>query len=137
MTDTLKIITDFINAFFEQPPRIMIVMALVLFGYGWKKSAWNDRWIPFVLPAIGMVLFPLFLCHHLATMGRCMVEGFVGGNIAVWLNQAYRQLFVSQGEDKSLMHNATRFLRRSDVPGPPPPAPKAIKPDGIEPPTKP
>lgn len=134
MSDTLKIVTDFINAVFEQPPRIMIVLGLVLFGYGWKKSAWNDRWIPFVLPFLGMLLFPAFLCHHLATLGRCMAEGFVGGNIAVWLNQAYRQLFVSKEGDKGLV---TTFLRRSDVPPdspPPPPPPKPIRDDPPPPP---
>lgn len=133
MNDTLKILTDFINAFFEQPPRIMIVLGLVLFGYGWKRSRFDDRYIPFVLPAMGMILYPAFMCHHLATLGRCAVQGFLAGCLAVFINQVYRQLFVSKGEDKGLV---TRFLKRSDVPSPPPSPPKPIKPDGL-PPTKP
>lgn len=91
----MNVIGDFIAAFFEQPPRIVIVFALVIFGRVLKKNERliDAKWIPVILPVIGIIAFPAALAEGARTIGRLAVEGFVGGCLAVWINQTYRQLF--------------------------------------------
>lgn len=103
MTEFLKIVSDFLAAFFDQPPRILIVLGLVFFGYGLKRSPISDRWIPFVLPALGIFLFPIWLGEGRHTWGFLGVQGFVGGSLAVWINQAWKQFFTADGKDQPLI----------------------------------
>lgn len=96
----MSIIQDFIAAFFDQPPRILIVMGLVLFGRIMKRNEKliDAKWIPVILPLIGIIAFPAALGEGARTIGKLAVEGFVGGCLAVWINQAYRQLFGTKSK---------------------------------------
>lgn len=100
----MSIITDFIAAFFDQPPRILIVLALVVLGRELKKNERliDAKWIPVILPVVGIIAFPSALSESVSTIGKTAVEGFVGGCLAVWINQAYRQLFGSKSRGVSV-----------------------------------
>ena len=100
----MSVIQDFIAAFFEQPPRILIVMGLVLFGWIIKKNEnlISAKWIPVILPVLGIIAFPVALGEGVRTIGKLAVEGFVGGCLAVWINQAYRQLFSAKFKGSSV-----------------------------------
>lgn len=111
MTEVLTILSDFIETFFQQPPRIAIVLGLVVFGYGLKRSVINDRWIPLILPVLGIILFPVALGTGPDSWGGLGVEGFVGGCLAVWINQCYRQLFANNEEGDSMISRLLSALR--------------------------
>lgn len=112
----MNVIEDFLIAFFEQPPRIMIVMGLVLFGWILKKSdsIIDAKWIPVILPVLGIIAFPVALGIESAEYGRLGVEGFVGGCLAVWINQVYRQLFASKSVGSGVLSGILRGMSEKE-----------------------
>lgn len=110
--DFLDTAAKFVTGFFDQPPRVMIVLGLVLFGWVIKKSALiSDRFIPVLLPALGILLFPLVLGSSGKDIARAAAEGFVGGALAVWLNQLYKQMFVGDSEDPAIASKLFSMLK--------------------------
>lgn len=110
---------DWINDILQQSPVVMMVMLLNLVGSSLKKSPVCDWMIPWILGALGAILYPCiadtsqvaFNVAHPVVV-QAMQGAFIGG-MSVAIHQAVMQ-FLRRPRGES---GNTQFIRRTDPPG--------------------
>lgn len=73
-------------------PQAMIVPALLFLGYLLKTSVVPDKWIVWILAAVGMLLGYVFVAHN----AQGIVAGFLYASSTVTGHQAYKQLMKKE-----------------------------------------
>lgn len=92
---------------FIKPELLVLIPVLYLVGVAIKKSNLNDRWIPIVLGAAGVVLAGLYI---LATTDMsdgkdavmavfvALTQGILTAGASVYANQIYKQITKGREE---------------------------------------
>lgn len=88
-------IQEYIN-----PELLVLVVVLYLLGLALKKSKLNDKWIPYVLGAVSIVLCALWVVSTtpigggkdvLMAIFTSIVQGILVAGASVYVNQLYLQ----------------------------------------------
>lgn len=88
-------IQEYIN-----PELLVLVVVLYLFGLALKKSKLNDKWIPYILGAVSIVLCALWVVSTTPISGgkdvlmaifTSIVQGILVAGASVYINQLYLQ----------------------------------------------
>lgn len=88
-------IQEYIN-----PELLVLVVVLYLLGLTLKKSKLNDKWIPYVLGAVSIVLCALWVVSTTSIGGgkdvlmaifTSIVQGILVAGASVYINQLYLQ----------------------------------------------
>lgn len=94
---------------FVRPELLVLIPVLYLIGIAIKKSNLNDRWIPIVLGAAGVVLAGLYIFATTDMSGGkdavmaifvALTQGILTAGASVYANQIYKQL-KKGGEEKN------------------------------------
>lgn len=93
---------------FIKPELLVLIPVLYLVGLAIKKSNLNDRWIPIVLGAAGVVLAGLYIFATTDMSGGkdaimavfvALTQGILTAGASVYANQIYKQI-TKGGEEK-------------------------------------
>lgn len=91
-----------------QPELLVLIPVLYAIGYALKKSAIRDRFIPFILGAVGVVLATLYILSVNRLSGAqnvmqavfcAITQGILCAAASVYVNQSFKQL--SAGKDEA------------------------------------
>lgn len=92
-----------------KPELLVLIPVLYLVGLAIKKSSMNDRWIPIVLGASGVVLAGLYIFATTDMSGGkdavmavfvALTQGILTAGASVYANQIYKQI-TKGGEEKN------------------------------------
>ena len=92
-----------------KPELLVLIPVLYLVGLAIKKSNLNDRWIPIVLGAAGVVLAGLYIFATTDMSGGkdavmavfvALTQGILTAGASVYANQIYKQA-TKGGEEKN------------------------------------
>ena len=92
-----------------KPEQLVLIPVLYLVGLAIKKSNLNDRWIPIVLGAAGVVLAGLYIFATTDMSGGkdavmavfvALTQGILTAGASVYANQIYKQI-TKGGEEKN------------------------------------
>lgn len=92
-----------------KPELLVLIPVLYLVGVAIKKSNLNDRWIPIVLGAAGVVLAGLYIFATTDMSGGkdavmavfvALTQGILTAGASVYANQIYKQI-TKGGEEKN------------------------------------
>ena len=92
-----------------KPELLVLIPVLYLVGVAIKKSNLNDRWIPIVLGAAGVVLAGLYIFATTDMSGGkdavmavfvALTQGIHTAGASVYANQIYKQI-TKGGEEKN------------------------------------
>lgn len=92
-----------------KPELLVLIPVLYLVGLAIKKSSMNDRWIPIVLGAAGVVLAGLYIFATTDMSGGkdavmavfvALTQGILTAGASVYANQIYKQI-TKGGEEKN------------------------------------
>lgn len=92
-----------------KPELLVLIPVLYLVGVAIKKSNLNDRWIPIVLGAAGVVLAGLYIFATTDMSGWkdavmavfvALTQGILTAGASVYANQIYKQI-TKGGEEKN------------------------------------
>lgn len=92
-----------------KPELLVLIPVLYLVGVAIKKSSMNDRWIPIVLGAAGVVLAGLYIFATTDMSGGkdavmavfvALTQGILTAGASVYANQIYKQI-TKGGEEKN------------------------------------
>ena len=92
-----------------KPELLVLIPVLYLVGVAIKKSNLNDRWIPIVLGAAGVVLAGLYIFATTDMSGVkdavmavfvALTQGILTAGASVYANQIYKQI-TKGGEEKN------------------------------------
>ena len=92
-----------------KPELLVLIPVLDLVGVAIKKSNLNDRWIPIVLGAAGVVLAGLYIFATTDMSGGkdavmavfvALTQGILTAGASVYANQIYKQI-TKGGEEKN------------------------------------
>lgn len=92
-----------------KPELLVLIPVLYLVGVAIKKSNLNDRWIPIVLGAAGVVLAGLYIFATTDMSGGkdavmavfvALTQGILTAGASVYANQIYKQI-AKGGEEKN------------------------------------
>lgn len=90
---------------FIKPELLVLVPVLYVIGLGLKKSKLKDKWIPFVLGIVGMVLSTLWVLsvdsiHNIQTAAAALftavTQGILAAGASVYANQLFVQAHKSE-----------------------------------------
>lgn len=90
---------------FIKPELLVLVPVLYVIGLGLKKSKLKDKWIPFILGIIGMVLSTLWVLsvdpiHNIQTAAAALftavTQGILAAGASVYANQLFVQAHKSE-----------------------------------------
>ena len=94
---------------FIKPELLVLIPVLYLIGVAIKRSNLNDRWIPIVLGAAGVVLAGLYVFATTDMSGGkdavmavfvALTQGILTAGASVYANQIYKQI-TKGGEEKN------------------------------------
>ena len=94
---------------FVRPELLVLIPVLYLIGIAIKKSNLNDRWIPIVLGAAGVVLAGLYIFattdmssgkDAVMAVFVALTQGILTAGASVYANQIYKQI-TKGGEEKN------------------------------------
>ena len=94
---------------FIKPELLGLIPVLYLIGVAIKRSNLNDRWIPIVLGAAGVVLAGLYIFATTDMSGGkdavmavfvALTQGILTAGASVYANQIYKQI-TKGGEEKN------------------------------------
>ena len=93
-----------------KPELLVLIPVLYLIGVAIKRSNLNDRWIPIVLGAAGVVLAGLYIFATTTDMSGgkdavmavfvALTQGILTAGASVYANQIYKQI-TKGGEEKN------------------------------------
>ena len=90
---------------FIKPDLLVLVPVLYVIGLGLKKSKLKDKWIPFILGIIGMVLSALWVLsgnpihntqNAAAALFTAVTQGILAAGASVYANQLFVQIRKNQ-----------------------------------------
>ena len=88
-----------------RPELLVLVPVLYFLGLALKKSNLNDKYIPLVLGACGIVLAILYTCivskFNLEAIFIGLTQGVLCAALSVYVNQNWKQLFNKKTDTDS------------------------------------
>ena len=85
---------------FIRPELIMLIPIMYFIGMAFKKSKVSDRWIPFILGGISILICALWVCatsnikdirDMALAMFTSITQGVLTAGAGVYINQLYKQ----------------------------------------------
>ena len=85
---------------FIRPELMMLIPVIYFIGMAFKKSKVSDRWIPFILGGISILICALWVCATsdigdirdvALAMVTSITQGVLTAGASVYINQLYKQ----------------------------------------------
>lgn len=85
---------------FIRPELMMLIPVMYFIGMAFKKSKVSDRWIPFILGGISILICALWVCatsnisdirDMALAMFTSITQGVLTAGAGVYINQLYKQ----------------------------------------------